>query len=179
MDEAAGAAMWVHDAVVHAYWVEPGRLLAGEYPGHADPHVAQQRLAPLLDAGVRTFVDLTSVGETPDYTAPLAELARAHGVDVAHHRHPIPDFGTVADAAYDAILATIRAGTERGVVYVHCWGGVGRTGTVVGCHLIAGGLGFDDTVAALRSLRAGSRKADRVSPEGPAQLDVLRRRAAP
>lgn len=27
-----------------------------------------------------------------------------------------------------------------GVVYVHCWGGKGRTCTVIGCRLIDGGL---------------------------------------
>lgn len=27
---------WEHDDAIHAWWVEPGRVLAGEYPGHKD-----------------------------------------------------------------------------------------------------------------------------------------------
>jgi len=33
------------------------------------------------------------------------------------------------------ILDTIDAAlSAKRIVYVHCWGGVGRTGTVIGCH---------------------------------------------
>lgn len=28
---------WPHDQLIHAWWVMPGRLLAGEYPGSLDP----------------------------------------------------------------------------------------------------------------------------------------------
>ncbi|HUF27474.1 MAG TPA: ADP-ribosylglycohydrolase family protein [Gemmatimonadaceae bacterium] len=49
----------------------------------------------------------------------------------------------------DAIDAAHRAGHG---VYVHCWGGIGRTGTVVGCHLVRWGLGGDDALAALDEL---------------------------
>jgi protein-tyrosine phosphatase len=37
----------------------------------------------------------------------------------------------------ERILATIkRAIDERATEYVHCWGGIGRTGTVVGCWMV-------------------------------------------
>ena len=45
------------------YWVEPGRLMAGEYPGDWTERSARRKLRALLDAGVRTFVDLTEQGE--------------------------------------------------------------------------------------------------------------------
>jgi len=38
------------------------------------------------------------------------------------------------------------------VVYVHCWGGIGRTGTVVGCHLVRHGLNGDEALAALATM---------------------------
>jgi protein-tyrosine phosphatase len=38
------------------------------------------------------------------------------------------------------ILDTIdEAIANNRKVYVHCWGGVGRTGTTVGCHLVRHG----------------------------------------
>ena len=37
----------------------------------------------------------------------------------------------------DTLEAALAAGRH---VYVHCWGGVGRTGMVIGCHLVHRGL---------------------------------------
>ncbi len=63
-------------------------------------------------------------------------------------------------------------------MYVHCWGGVGRTGTVIGCVLADEGLGYDEIIDRLETLRRGSRKANRSAPEMPVQHDLLRRRVA-
>jgi len=64
------------------------------------------------------------------------------------------------------------------VVYVHCWGGVGRTATVIGCVLADEGLSYDEIVDRLATLRRGSRKAHRIAPELPVQDDLIRRRVA-
>lgn len=53
-------AAWPHDKVFHAWWAEPGRLLAGEYPGSLDPAHRDRKLSVLMDWGVRTIVDLTT-----------------------------------------------------------------------------------------------------------------------
>ena len=65
--------------------------------------------------------------------------------------------------------------TEGGPIAVH---GIGRTGTVIGCHLADAGVLDDDIDARLRELRAGTRKSHRASPENARQRDVIRRRAA-
>lgn len=72
----------------------------------------------------------------------------------------------------------IEDGRRRGVVYVHCWGGVGRTATVIGCVLADEGLSYDEIVDRLAALRRGSRKAHRIAPEMPVQDDLIRRRVA-
>lgn len=168
---------WAHDAFLHAWWVEPGRLLAGEYPGHVEPVLARQKVDVLVDAGVRTFVDLTTSDDgLAPYATVVADVAEARDLDLRHEPFPIPDLGVVADDGYDDVLAVIAGATGRGAVYVHCWGGVGRTGTVVGCHLADEGLGYDDVLARLTDLRTGTRKATRPAPETPAQRDVIHRR---
>jgi protein-tyrosine phosphatase len=89
---------------------------------------------------------------------------------------PIPDLGVVNDDAhpkgrstdtYDAVTATIEQALERGSVYVHCWGGIGRTGTVVGCVLADVGLGYDEIIERLATLRKRSRKERRQAFEMP------------
>ena len=168
---------WPHDRALHAYWVEPW-LLAGEYPGNASPDVARQRLQLLVDHGIRTFVDLTTPADgLPPYAAVLDEIAQQRSIALTREAHPIPDFGVLDDAGYDAILAAVDRGATRGGVYLHCWGGVGRTGTVVGCHLVRAGVTLDSALTRLTGLRASSRMAHRTSPETTDQVDVLRRRA--
>ena len=168
---------WPHDDIVHAWWVIPGRLLAGEYPGSIDPEKAALKIRTLLDSGVDSFVDLTEDGESTWGGAPLEPYDR--GLTARHVRFPIPDTSVIDDAGYDRILAHIRAELDAGkVVFVHCWGGKGRTGTVVGAWLVAGeGLGYPEALDRMKELRAGTRKADQRVPENDEQVAVLRRRA--
>ena len=80
---------------------------------------------------------------------------------------------------YDEILARIRDEINSGrVVYVHCWGGKGRTSTVVGCLLIDDGLDYEAAVARIAELRAETRKAGDACPESPTQHRLLKERAA-
>ena len=174
VDEAVAASRWQHDAFLHAWWVEPGAVLAGEYPGDRQRHVAAQKVNLLVDHGVRSFVDLTDADDGLDpYAAVIDEVAVARGLDLRRHHAPIPDLGVVEDDVYDTTVATIRDEQQRGVVYIHCWGGVGRTGTVAGCLLVDAGLAPDDVGARLADLRIGTRKAERPCPETDAQLAVV------
>lgn len=123
-DAGAGAApssVWLHDELFHAWWVEPG-LLAGEYPGHPDPGLAATKIDVLLDAGIRSVVDLTAEADGLEPYAPLLERTAEHRrLDVHRHHFPIPDNGVVADVGYDAILDTVRSERDAGrPVYVHC-----------------------------------------------------------
>ena len=42
--------------------MEPGQLLAGEYPRNKDEASSRAKLAALTEAGVNTFIDLTQEG---------------------------------------------------------------------------------------------------------------------
>jgi len=171
---------WPHDAILHAWWVEPGRLLADEYPGARTAEKAAQKVRLLIDAGVDTVIDLT----TPDdhlepYDDVLQVAAEKAGRQVRHFAYPIPDMGVIDPKGYDEIVGRIRGEIDAGrVVYVHCWGGKGRTCTVIGWLLIGDGLDNDATIARIAELRAGTQKAIDACPESSAQHRVLRERAA-
>jgi hypothetical protein len=133
----------------NCYWLVPGQILAGEHPGAVTSTEVPRRVDALLDAGIRRFVDLTEEGEPPaPYAHTLRELAGLRSIDAAHRRFAIRDFGVPPAPLMRAILDAIYESFERREpVYVHCWAGVGRTGTVVGCLLREQGLAADDALA--------------------------------
>lgn len=137
----------------NTYWVIPGLLLAGEHPGASPEHDLEARLQATLDCGIREFVDLTYEHELEPYQASLARLAAATGVDTRYRRFPIvdmdvPDNPSLMRRILDHLDAAVDAGRPA---YVHCWGGIGRTGTVMGCFMVRHGL---LGAAALRELNA-------------------------
>jgi len=156
-----------------SYWVIPGRLLAGPYPGAPSKSAAQAKLDAFLDAGVTCFVDLTEEGEGPPlhpYAALLRTRAAKRGFRVTHLRMPIRDVDIPTSWQMRAILSAIRLALEEGeTVYVHCWGGVGRTGTVVGCLLVEDGTPSTEVLGRLAQMRVHTERAPRVSPETDAQ----------
>jgi hypothetical protein len=123
-----------------SYWVEPGRFLAGEYPAGWNAREAHKQLAALLAAGFDTFIDLTSPDEFDPYQPILDKEASRLGLAAAYQRFPIGDFGLPTRPQMTTILDTIDAALAAGhKVYLHCWGGIGRTGTTVGCFLVRRG----------------------------------------
>jgi len=143
-----------------SWWVQEGVLLAGCYPGDSRSATARQKLSALLAAGVRVFLSLQEPGEqTPrgpfiPYRPMLEQLARDAGVDIEFANFPISDNDVPSIDVMAAILAKIRSAHAAGqCVYVHCWGGHGRTGTVVGCWLREQGLTGQQALERIVQLR--------------------------
>src|SRR6476646_925227 len=92
-----------------SYWLLDGQLLAGEYPATPDPSTTREKLAKFLDAGIRTFVDLTEPSDPLSrYDEALREVATARGVDARHVRLGIRDLGVPRDHSLTrTVLATI------------------------------------------------------------------------
>lgn len=135
------------------YWVEPGRFLAGEYPGRPHPLVLRQRVVALLRDGFDTYIDLTRPDEREPYLPALLEEARYYDLDIQHRRFAIGDYGLPTRLQMSAILAAIEAALAEGrKIYLHCWAGVGRTGTVVGCYLVQRGMSGQQALARLAEL---------------------------
>lgn len=153
-----------------SYWVTP-HILAGKYPGAKVDRDAQSKVEALVAGGVRTFVDLTEHGELLPYAALLPE-------DVEHQRIAIPDVTCPSSEQVRVALESIERGSERGIVYVHCRGGCGRTGVIVGCYLSGQGVGPDEALARVHDLTRSL--WHKPCPETPEQIAMVRRwRARP
>ena len=77
----------------NCYWLIPGVLLAGEHPRAVAPDCTP-RIDALLDAGIRSFIDLTEEGEGPAPYAPiLRDRAAARELRAVHRRFAIRDCG--------------------------------------------------------------------------------------
>jgi protein-tyrosine phosphatase/ADP-ribosylglycohydrolase len=161
--------------IPNSYWVQPGKLLAGEYPGSMSRAEAMERVQKLLRAGITSFIDLTEEGELPDYETLLPGITERR---VRYRRlsildHSVPESAAQMARILDQIDSELSAG---GCVYLHCRAGIGRTGTTVGCHLIRGGLSNEQALEKLQLLWRQCARSHRWPsiPETSEQVDFVR-----
>ena len=140
----------------HSYWVEPGRLLAGEHPAAEGGAALPKRLRRLLDAGIDCFIDLTQPGECAEYQSLLP-------ASVICARLPLIDHAVPSDpVALRQVLAALDEALGQGRrVHVHCRAGIGRTGLVIGCHLIESGERPESALETLNTLWQQDARAPR------------------
>lgn len=159
------------------YWVIPDQLLAGAYPGGLEEEKTRQKLRSLIHAGVHTLIDLTSPGDVyRPYQNALKEEAADFQTEIEWLNFPILDYDVPTAELMKRILDIIDARLAKGQrVYVHCVGGIGRTGTVVGCYLVRHGLSGDEALIQLESLRREAASWWRRSPESDEQIEFVRK----
>lgn len=165
----------------NSYWLEDGHIVCGEYPRDFDDREDHAGMSALLEAGVRVFINLTEPGELKPCDRIALDAAVSLGIDPAEiefHRHPIRDIsvpGTPLEMKQT--LRTIRSTRQRGkVLYIHCWGGKGRTGTVAGCLLseLFGHSGDEALDALGERWQACAKAAYAQSPETEEQRQYVR-----
>jgi len=158
----------------HSYWVIPGKLLAGFYPGAKDPKEAAAKLTALIDAGIRHVINLMEPDERDlaghrfvPYEDVMESTASKMQISVTFDQLPIKDLSVPTERHMTRILNQIDLCIKHSKpVYVHCLGGIGRTGTVVGCYLVRHGLATGKNVLdIIRDLRKDTEDSERESPE--------------
>lgn len=166
-----------------AYWVVKPWLLAGAYPGHPDAVKHAARVHAIRAAGCTTFVNLVQEDEINNGGQPFRSYVEALDAcegfveRVSCLRFPVKDLWVPSRAMMRGILDAIDLSLEaRRAVFVHCFGGVGRTATVVGCWMIRHGLASSaDVMSVLARLRTADKVAGkRDAPESPEQKAFVR-----
>ena len=164
------------------YWMIPGKLLAGEIPSAREEETRKNKVQNLVNMGFDTIVNLMEPDETTfsgellvDYTPYLCDYAKSREKKVTVNHFPIKDLSITTPERMKQIIAHIFNEIEAGKkVYVHCWGGVGRTGTVVGCFLLEQKMATTENVMeTIAYLKRTTSIADRRSPETDEQMDFI------
>ena len=132
----------------------PGKRGASlRYPGRIYRRDLVRDLETLSASGVRHLVLLVEDHELARWGDPTI-IDRGHDAGISIIRRPIPDGEAPPSAdAMDALVGEIDAAREMADTAVACMGGVGRTGTVAACVLVAGGSSAADAIARVRAVR--------------------------
>jgi len=137
-----------------SYWVIPGKFLAGCYPGSKNQDEQHQKLRALLDHGIRCVISLMEADEKgwsgkpfESYEDQMGSIAASMSRTVTLERMPIKDTRVPSRVEMCQILDRIdQCIQNHRPVYIHCFGGRGRTGTVVGCFLARHGIAYNHNV---------------------------------
>lgn len=137
-------------------YVVEGKIAASGHPGWGAE--LGGNLAHLREEGFRAIL---TVFEDPLDPGMMEEF----GFEGLHL--PVADFGAPtleqAEKGVDFLKRHSRSGSR---VLVHCFGGYGRTGTMLACYLIDRGNSAKDAIKEVRRLRPGSI-------EDPSQEDLI------
>jgi mRNA deadenylase 3'-5' endonuclease subunit Ccr4 len=166
-------------------WVLPGVLCVGGYPSAAEQTKAHLYAHAMAEARFDVYVNLMTQGELKRFR-PYADLVTWKGSHLTPPlpqpeflHFPIADGGVTKDedgfiALIFELIQRMKAGRR---IYLHCWGGHGRTGSIVSILLavIDPTRSVDDALTACQSLHATREyNGSHLSPE-PSQKPFVRR----
>lgn len=154
--------------ITNSYQVDE-RIYAGEYA--RDLENPQIKVDSIVNFGITHFIDLTEDGELAPYKQLLPE-------DCAHFRFPIQDVSIPDNfqSVYELMqyIDKILANPET-KIYIHCWGGVGRTGVIVGCYYVYRGESYIKALTHLKeSFKQCPKSNRRRTPETWAQEKFIK-----
>lgn len=123
-------------------WMIEKRLAGVSYPRSEDAVVRLQHL------GVQALLSLSEESLSED-------LLRTYQIQWEHL--PVTDFTAPTLEQVEHALTIIESFLERGLpVAVHCRAGLGRTGTILACYLVAQGSSAKDAIYQVHTRRPGS-----------------------
>ncbi len=163
----------IADLPGRCYWVKENEILAGGYPYNPGIDNSDTLLKTLLRLGFTAFLDLTEEDELTHYLPVLKTLTDS---PLFYRRFAIVDYSAPEEGLMPQIIEFINGQLQaERKLYIHCRGGIGRTGTVVACWLKSQGLDSERALQKLSELFSAS-NASRFcrSPEADEQIEFVR-----
>ncbi len=124
------------------WWIDEPSVLGSCNPTSAD-------LAKLRAEGFNVIVSLLE----EDVQRPCYDPARARANGYARHNIPVEDFGTPTVDQLLEFVHLVDGLPEDAKIIVHCYAGIGRTGTFAVAYWIARGLEVEEAMVKIRSAR--------------------------
>ncbi len=148
------------------YWVIKNILMAGSYPLRNTKSNNRIR-ASVLKQKFDVFINLMQENEKDHDGDYFKDYKRFINSDATIIRIPIKDMDIPTPFQTMKLIKTIdRFINDNKKIYLHCWGGLGRTGTIVGCYLIEKKLANKNNVLSkINELKANSSLAKFNSPQ--------------
>jgi len=162
-----------------SYWVIPGILCVGPYPSGLSVEEKYDKARAIIEHRFRTIINLTAPGELSasgepffDYKTLIEKTNFRSGL-IHFEQHGWPDaeappLNTLLHVT-QLVDANARAGRKT---YLHCYGGHGRSGTVIAAWLILKGKTYDEAIQMINDFRADLPKSH--PPFEQSQLDLLK-----
>lgn len=146
---------------------------AGEYPVWDWDRATRGRQVKLYtDFGINTFLDLTEDGEMPPYIEFLLDSIRR--ITFPFPNGGVPESPQSLMRLFEEIDQLFHQFPET-MLYIHCVGGVGRTGVIVACYYIYfKGMSPDAALTEMhRRFATHGRSAWMSAPETEAQVNFI------
>lgn len=160
----------------NSYNVIPNKLIAGEIPASQTEQKSYKKLSGLVNLNIKAVINLMEAEEknrSGELFYNYSEFLKLYKIET--HRFPIRDGSITSIKRMTEILNLIDEYISKNkMVYVHCWGGVGRTGMAVGCYLKRHGIADNNNVLnQIDTLKINTPIASRMSPETIEQQDFI------
>lgn len=161
---------------LHYYQPEPSRfptLYAGQYPGSKHTVLHSIKLGQLIEREIDCVISLMEAEETSFFT-PYTKALKQANPRIELLQFPIQDMKVPTQKQCETIVEAIEEMlTCNKKVYIHCWGGHGRTGTIIGAWLVAQGYHPKDALDTIKSQRKQTRFEDQPSPQTSEQVEFV------
>lgn len=157
------------------YSVIPRKVYAGEIPSSIDDFLMENKIKKLNELGITSIINLTESNEKNFQGLRLKSYEEKLPTHIQMHRFEIKDLDIPSIELMKNIQKKIKALLDNNeVIYIHCWGGIGRTGTVIGCFLIEHEIILpENAIGLIQFLKRNTTIRDRNSPETIAQEEFI------